>query len=54
MDHFKRKFPSVINARILVDTKGDRPKKYGFVRFADESDSQEAIEQFDGGPLLGR
>lgn len=51
--HFEQ-IGTVSSARVITDRDSGRSKGFGFVEFADESNNQKAVDQFDGKELDGR
>uniref|UniRef100_A0A646QD93 tRNA selenocysteine-associated protein 1 n=1 Tax=Hemiscolopendra marginata TaxID=943146 RepID=A0A646QD93_9MYRI len=49
---FASRYPSVRAAKVVLDTSG-RSRGFGFIRFADESDQQQALIQMQGYTGLG-
>jgi RNA recognition motif-containing protein len=51
---FQKHYPSCFQARIVSDAATGAPKGYGFVRFADQSERDRALQEMPGVGLHGR
>jgi hypothetical protein len=54
LETFTSRFKSVLSASVIVDPITKRSKKYGFVRFGTNEDSQNAIFEMNGKYVLSR
>ena len=54
LEAFSSRYKSVINANVIVDPITKRSKKYGFVRFSNQEESQRAIYEMSGKYILSR
>lgn len=54
LDHFRRKYDSVVDAKIIVDQTTKMSKGYGFVQFSNYEESQKAIQEMQGSLLKGK
>jgi RNA recognition motif-containing protein len=43
-----------VNVRICTDYQSEKPKRYAFVRFTEDSDARDAIEEYNGTVLHGK
>jgi RNA recognition motif-containing protein len=53
-DFFKEKYPSVIDAKIIIDPSTKISKGYGFVKFSDKNESERAIKEMNGKLIQGK
>ncbi|CAI2369917.1 unnamed protein product [Moneuplotes crassus] len=54
LEHFSNSYKSILSANVIVDSITKRSKKFGFVRFSNQEDSQRAIAEMNGQYLLSR
>lgn len=54
MDHFKQKYHSVIDSKIITDQATKLSKGYGFVHFSNFEESQRALSDMNGSLLRGK
>jgi RNA recognition motif-containing protein len=54
IDHFKKKYHSVIDAKIITDQTTNLSKGYGFVMFSSKEDSNKALTEMQGSYLKGK
>jgi RNA recognition motif-containing protein len=54
MDHFKKKYHSVVDAKIPQDNATRISRGYGFVHFTNYDESQKAINEMNGSLLKGK
>ena len=54
LETFQNKYKSVLSANVIVDPITKRSKKFGFVRFSSQEDSQRAIAEMNGTYILTR
>ena len=52
MAAFSKRYPSVTQAKIIVDPVTRYSKGYGFIKFSNQEDSQRAIAEMNGKFLL--
>lgn len=52
MAAFSKRYPSVIQAKIIVDPVTRYSKGYGFIKFSSGDDAQRAIQEMNGKYLL--
>ena len=53
-DFFSKYYSSVIGTKIIIDPVNKFSKGYGFVKFADQSEAQRAINEMSGKYLNGK
>lgn len=53
-DTFASRYPSVKDAKVVVDLNTGRSKGYGFVRFNDESEKSRAVTEMNGAQCSSR
>lgn len=53
-DHFKKKYNSVIDSKIITDPTTKLSKGYGFVQFSNAEDSTRAMNELQGSLLKGK
>ncbi|EOA12783.1 hypothetical protein CARUB_v100264670mg, partial [Capsella rubella] len=51
---FSEKYPSVKNAKVVIDGNTGRSKGYGFVRFGDDSERSKAMLEMNGVKCISR
>jgi RNA recognition motif-containing protein len=49
---FSKRYPSVIQAKIIVDPVTRYSKGYGFIKFSNAEEAQRAIQEMNGKMLL--
>ncbi|CAI2369742.1 unnamed protein product [Moneuplotes crassus] len=54
LEHFSNSYKSILSANVIVDSITKRSKKFGFVRFSSQEESQRAIAEMNGQYLLTR
>lgn len=52
MGHFAKKFPSLYEAKVILDMQTRQSKGYGFLRFTSPEQAQDAITQMQGSFIL--
>ena len=54
MAQFQKKYPSVYEAKIIIDPVTKNSKGFGFLRFGIQEQAQAAISDMQGFPILSR
>jgi RNA recognition motif-containing protein len=54
MAAFSKRYPSVTQAKIIVDPVTRQSKGYGFIKFSNSDDAQRAIQEMNGKYLLAK
>lgn len=54
LEHFSNSYKSILSANVIVDSITKRSKKFGFVRFSNQEESQRCISEMNGQYLLTR
>lgn len=54
MDHFRKKYNSVADGKIIMDQSTKISKGYGFVQFSNYEESQKALTEMQGSFLKGK
>ena len=52
MQTFKRKYPSVIQAKVVLDSLNRTSKGYGFIKFESGEESNRALKEMNGQMIL--
>ena len=54
MQTFKEFYPSVFEAKVICDPVSRESKGYGFIKFAMQDESEKALKEMQGKPIMGR
>lgn len=54
IEHFKKRFHSVVDAKIITDQTTNISKGYGFVMFSNKEDSNKALTEMNGSFIKGK
>lgn len=54
IDHFRRQYNTVVDAKIIVDQSTKMSKGYGFIQFSNYEESKRALTEMQGSLIKGK
>lgn len=54
LQFFKQIYPSIFEAKVIVDPVSRVSKGFGFIKFENKEESEKALKEMNGQPIMGR